>query len=306
MSGIYTMTSPDGLNWTHSPEPIIHFHPRKDTSDLGPIGDAQALMIDTARRRYVALLRALPNRVMSVSTDYVHWTVPRVCLKPREGEDSNTIYNHVGFNYGDRYLGFLTYFSRDPHNPLLTLRLLFSRDGDNWERPDTGRPLIDVGEVGDWDRFTIMLTGAPPIPVGDKLYIYYRGLAVRHKPYEGRDSGTGGGGLGLATLRLDGFASLNANYEGGKVTTALFVTSGKKLLVNVKSDVGQLQAEVLDDQNFPVPGFTRDDCEPVHIDSCNAPVTWKENPSLGKMHGRPIRLRFYLQNVRFYSYRISG
>src|SRR5208283_2846486 len=99
---------------------------------------------------------------------------------------------------------------------------------------------------------------------GHKLHIYYRGMAVRHKPYEGKDSGTVGGGIGLATLRVDGFASLNANYEGGKVTTALFITGGKDLHVNAKADVGQLQAEVLDEQSFPIPGFTRDDCVPVH------------------------------------------
>ena len=212
----------------------------------------------------------------------------------------------MGFVYGDRYLGFLTYFSRDLHNPLLTVRLLSSRDGDNWERPETGRPLIDVGEVGEWDRFTIMLTGAPPIRVGDKLYIYYRGLANRHKPYEGKDTGLTGGGIGLATLRADGFASLNANYEGGKVTTALFITQGKELHVNAKADVGQFRVEVLDEQSFPIPGFTRDECDPMHADRCDFVVRWKENASLGKLRGRPIRLRFYLENTRFYSYRMAG
>ena len=86
MSGIYTMTSPDGMHWTHSPEPIVHFHPRPGTNDLGPIGDAQALMIDTLRGRYAALLRAIPNRKMSVSTDFVHWSDPRVCLKAAPGK----------------------------------------------------------------------------------------------------------------------------------------------------------------------------------------------------------------------------
>ena len=104
------MTSPDGLHWTHSAEPIVHFHPRQGTNDLGPIGDAQALMIDTLRRRYVALLRAIPHRKMSVSTDFIDWSAPRLCLKARGEEESNAIYNHVGFVYGDRYLGFLTYF----------------------------------------------------------------------------------------------------------------------------------------------------------------------------------------------------
>ena len=82
---------------------------------------------------------------------------------------SNTVYNNVGFVYGDRYLGFLTYFNRAPRNPLLTIRLLTSRDGEHWERPDTGAPLIGSGSIGDVDRFTNMLTGAPPIRVGNRL-----------------------------------------------------------------------------------------------------------------------------------------
>ena len=105
LSGIYTMTSPDGLHWNTIDEPIIHFHPRPGTADLGPIGDAQALMIDTLQHRYAALLRASPDRKMSVSKDFVTWSAPQVCMKAREGEDNNTLYNHLGFVYGDQYLG---------------------------------------------------------------------------------------------------------------------------------------------------------------------------------------------------------
>jgi len=166
MSGIYTMTSPDGLRWTHTPEPVFHFHPRKGTSDLGPVGDAQSMMIDTLQHRYVAYLRGIPNRLMSVSKDFVTWTPPHICIRAREEEKGNVVYNHVGFVYGDRYLGILTYLHRDPEL-LLTLHLLTSRDGEQWQRPNMGRPLIDVGEMGEWDRFTNMLTGAPPIRVGD-------------------------------------------------------------------------------------------------------------------------------------------
>ena len=61
LSGIYTMTSHDGLHWTARPEPIVHYHPRQRRNDLGRIGDAQALMIDTLRRRYRTLLRATPT-----------------------------------------------------------------------------------------------------------------------------------------------------------------------------------------------------------------------------------------------------
>jgi hypothetical protein len=115
-----------------------------------------------------------------------------------------------------------------------------------------------------------------------------------------------GGGIGLATLRVDGFASLNATYEGGRVTTALFLTQGNELHINAKADVGQLRAEVLDEQSFPIPGFTRDDSEPMHADSCNFVMRWKETASLGKLRGRPLRLRFYLENTRLYSYHLTA
>src|SRR5205814_58804 len=58
MSGLYTMTSPDGLHWTHTPEPVFRYHPRPGKNDLkstvagsGGVGDAHGLMIDTLRRR---------------------------------------------------------------------------------------------------------------------------------------------------------------------------------------------------------------------------------------------------------------
>jgi hypothetical protein len=306
LSGIYSMTSPDGLHWTHTPEPLFRFHPRPGTNDMGPVGDAQSLMIDPLRGRYVAYLRTLPDRAMSESTDFVHWSPLRTSIQARADESSNMVYNHCGFVYGDQYLGFLTYFNRDPVNPLCTVRLLASRNGDTWERP-TDAPLIDVGDVGEPDRFLNMLTGAPPIRVGDELFIYFRSLAVRHGPYEGRDNTDRKfpGGISLATIRVDGFASLNASYDGGTVTSKPLRFRGENLRVNVKADFGQLLTEVLDDRENPIVGFTRQDCNRITADSVDQLVTWQSHNDLRELKDRVIRLRFFLENVRLYSYRIA-
>jgi hypothetical protein len=314
LSGIYTMTSPDGTHWTHTPEPVFHFHPRPNTSDLGPVGDAQSMMIDTLRRRYIAFLRRSPDRAMSISTDFVHWTPPTTSIKARDGEPGNTLYNHVGFVYGDRYLGILTYFDRAPRDPRLTLRLLTSRDGEHWERPDTGGPLVGAGAIGDVDRFTIMLTGAPPIRVGNSLHIYYRAMANRHtlasepaktREYEAKDMPLTGGGICLATLRADGFASLDAGYDGGLVMTKPFRFTGSTLSVNAKANFGRVVVEVLDEQAKPVPGFQKEMCEPMQADSVEHPIRWKD-ASLAQLQGKPVRLRFYLANARLYSYRFTA
>lgn len=303
-SGIFTMTSPDGLRWTHSPDPVFRYHPRPGTNDLGPVGDAQSLMIDTLRRRYVAHMRRIPHRVMSESTDFNSWTAPRTCLEAEDGEMGNMVYNHAGFVYGDRYLGFLTWFNRNKKDTRLTVQLLTSRDGDRWLRAKSSVPLIGSGAIGEVDRFTNMLTGAPPIRVGGKLYVYYRALANRHGPYEGADTTLEGGGICLATLRADGFASLGAGYEGGSVLTRPFRFTGTRLRLNAKADFGRVLAEVLDADRRPVPGFEAAKCEAVREDGLELPVRW-QGGTLGALREKVVRLRFQLFNARLYSYMIG-
>ena len=311
LSGIYAATSPDGLRWTHTPEPIFRYHPRPGTGDLGPVGDAQSLMIDTRRRRYVAFLRGSGLtrgwRLLSVSEDFVSWTPPRAFLRALHEEE--LLYNNTGFVYGDQYLGFLTHFDKHPLEQTQTLRLLTSRDGESWDR-NPGEPLIPLGDVGEWDRFQIMLTGAPPIPVGDKLYLYYRGTARRHnkvpREYDPRiapDQDPRSMAIGLATLRRDGFASLAASYDGGMVVTTPALLAGDTLSLNVKADYGEVRVALLEEDGTSLPGYAEDDCIPINVDGTDVPVAWRERRSLAAAAGRSVSVRFTLRNARLYSYR---
>ena len=191
----------------------------------------------------------------------------------------------------------------------IRLKLLTSRDPVHWDRPDTPEPLIDVGGIGQWDRFTNMITGAPPIRVGDLLYIYYRGMATRHSiggTFQGNDNADRTrGGIGLATLRVDGFASLAASYSGGRVTTKPFRFDGGRLRVNAKADFGRIRVEVLDEAGTPIEGFESDNCRPLSADKIDGQVEWKNQPTLAPLKGRPIRLRFDLHNARLFSYTIG-
>lgn len=306
LSGIYSATSSDGVNWSHSPEPIFRYHPRPDTDDLGPVGDAQSLMIDYERKRYVAFLRGTPDRLMSVSEDFVDWSEPRSFLAPLHEEEA--LYNNTGFNYGAHYLGVLTHFDKCALAQTQDLKLLCSRDGESWQRVPGG-PLISLGEVGEWDRFQLMLSGAPPIAVDDKLYIYYRGTARRHakiqREYDPRiavDQDPGTMGIGLATLRLDGFASLGASFDGGRVTTRPLALVGDALWVNAKADYGRLAVELLDAENKPIPGFRVEECVAICEDSVAVRVQWRDDKALSGLSGQPVRLRFELNNARLYAY----
>ena len=77
-AGVYTLTSPDGMTWTHTPNAVF---------PISQVGDAHMLLIDTVNERYVALLRKLPDRVYSISTDFENWTAPTgISLSAQAGE----------------------------------------------------------------------------------------------------------------------------------------------------------------------------------------------------------------------------
>jgi hypothetical protein len=304
------------MHWTFTTDPIVHHHPRPGHNDMGPIGDAQAMMIDTRRKRYVAMLRGSGDdqgwRVMCESTDFVEWTPLRRLLYPLHDEEG--LYNNTGFVYGAQYLGILTHFDRRAETQTQSLQLLTSRDGDIWSRAPAALPLVglgDVGDVGDWDRAQIMLTGAPPVPVGDELHIYYRGTSRRHNKIVGEfepridaDQDRSSQSIGLAKLRLDGFASIDANYSGGSITTTLYRLTAGELHVNAKSDYGSVSAELLDAAYQPLAGFSIEACVAVAADSTSAPIRWRgadgDHP-LARVK-QPVRIRFHLRNARLYAY----
>ncbi|HCL27852.1 MAG TPA: hypothetical protein DIC52_05405 [Candidatus Latescibacteria bacterium] len=309
LSGIYSATSPDGQIWSHSPEPLFRFHPRPGTDDFGPVGDAQSFMVDAERDRYVAFLRGRPERLMSHSDDFISWSAPRPFLSPLHEEEA--LYNNTGFNYGSRYLGVLTHFDKRPLQQTQSLRLLASRDGDAWDRP-AGQALVSPGEIGEWDRFQIMLTGAPPIAVDDQLYLYYRGTSRRHakvrREFDPRieiDQDVSTMSIGLATLRLDGFASIAGSYDVGHVMTRPFICHGNELALNAKADHGHLRVELLTETEQSVEGYGIDDCVAVCEDGVDLRVGWGPEGNR-RLPDQPVRLRFELTNARLYSYWCAG
>ena len=301
LSGIYSGVSPDGLDWAFTPEPVFRYHPRPGQGDLGPVGDAQSMMIDTLRNRYVAFLRHFPHRAVSFSDDFVTWTQPETFLRTLHGREE--YYNNLGFVYGDQYLGVLSVFALQPGAHDMNCWLISSREGHNWARLPADKPLIACGGIGEWNRFCTWNGGSPPVRVGDELYFYFRGATRRHGPYFGDDDSDAQISVGLAKLRVDGFASLDASFDGGEVITSPWEIEGGSLLINAKCDYGTIRVELLGDDDQPLPGYALEDCVPVSADGVSLPVTWENHAELSGAAGKTARLRFELKNARLYSYR---
>ncbi len=168
----------------------------------------------------------------------------------------------------------------------------FSRDGFHWSRPDR-RPFCPVSETpGDWNYGNVQSAGGCCLVVGDRLFFYV--------------SGRGKGNVtSLATLRRDGFASLDADEAGGSITTRSVSFRGKHLFVNVAAAAGELRAEILDEAGQVIPPFSRANSIPISVDRTLQAVCWQGMKNLSAVMAKPVKLRFHLKNGRLYSFWVS-
>jgi len=174
----------------------------------------------------------------------------------------------------------------------------YSRDGFHWQRP-WREPLVGV-TYDRWNIGNVQSVGGGFLTVGDKLFIYYsaRGIPLRK-------DGLLDGSTGLATLRRDGFASMDAGETIGTLTTRPVQFKGRHLFVNVDAVEGGLRAEVLGPDGKVIEPFSLDNCEPVKKDSTRASVRWKGVKDLSAVSGKPVRLRFLLHDCSLYAFWIS-
>ena len=113
---------------------------------------------------------------------------------------------------------------------------------------------------------------------------------------------------GLATLRRDGFVSVQAGKDEGFLTTEKLTFDGKYLFVNadVKGKKGVLAVEILDENGTPIPGFTKKECVAMKKEnSTKQLITWKNHQDLAELAGKIIRLKFYLTDGDLYAFWIS-
>ena len=140
----------------------------------------------------------------------------------------------------------------------------------------------------------MVFTPNHPLVADGKIVLYYGGFDVTH----GAD---GSAAIGLATLRKDGFASLDARDAEGIVTTKKLSGTNGLLKVNYSARGGALRVEVLDEDGKPLKGYTRDDCDALGADSISQAVNWRDKRALPKKRA-VIRLRFIMRNASLYSF----
>jgi hypothetical protein len=321
---MHMFRSPDGIHWTKA-------------ADGGKTGDRSTFFYNPFRQRWVYSIRSGGKRGRSreywegadffgfsdevrAKGEVVKWVASDTADPIRDDlKTTCQLYNLDCVAYESLMIGLFSIWRGDyrskPQNEKWaelqrlgrpkqnTVCIGFSRDGFHWDRPDR-RPFCPTSEkMGDWNWGNMQSASNCCLVVGDKLYFYVSGRAG--KSYPGCNSTDAGGTTGLAVLRRDGFASMDAEGEG-TLTTRPVRFSGKYLFVNLKADQGELRAEVLDEQGNAITPFTKENCAPVSGDKTLAQVAWKGADDLSALAGKPVKLRFHLRNGSLYAFWVSS
>lgn len=224
---------------------------------------------------------------------------------PKVG-DAPQLYSLGAVGYESLMLG-MFYIHVGPHNTVcqklkspkhIDLKAGFSRDGFHWDRPFREPFIASTRTEGAWDKGYIHSPAGILFVVGDKLIFPYSGCSGTVP--DGRKGMYAGQSIGLAMLRRDGFASMDADSHPGVLTTRPVSFKGEHLFVNLNAPQGELRVEVPDEA-----GQVAATSEPVRGDSTKLRIPWKNVASLSKLSGKPVRLRFHLTNGQLYSFWVT-
>lgn len=315
-------TSADGIHWTETlvERPLwgdrttAFYNPFRrvwcisQRIGAGAVGRSRVYLEDPDPKK---LIEKMPYNVrLAAHGESVFWTNADD-LDPRNPDPKFAkippqLYNLDAAPYESLMLGFYSVWT-GPDNTTVRrtgsqkrcdILIAFSRDGFHWDRANRNWFIPASWKRGTWNFGNIQSAGGGCLVVGDKLYFYVSGRAV--DPTGGHGNCT----TGLATLRRDGFASMDAGEEAGTLTTLPVIFKGNRLFVNVDCPKGELKAEVLDEAGKTIEPFTLQACKAVSCDKTLTEITWKEG-DLSSLAGKPVRFRFTLSNGKLYAFWVT-
>ena len=307
--GVAGAVSPDGLNWTRIPEPLVVEH--SDTQVTGYYDQRLAKYVvytrnymigptsgraDDAFRSWWDMGRRSIGR--TESADFRSFPLSQVILEPGpEMPPSDLLYTNCYTTIPgapDHHLMFPTVWHAAADDTT-SVAIASSHDGRVWHFVPGG-PVLETAPFGEWDGGCVFANpNLIELPDG-AFALPYTGYIFPHKYPRGQLKYA----TGYALWPKGRLVALEA-LELGEFATAVFYPPGRKMRVN--ADVrrgGGILVEVTNADHQTLPGRSFEECVPIIGDHHRTIVAWKGGDDLGHADGAAIMLRFKLDRARLF------
>jgi len=290
--------------------------------------DSELEVISIGSRRELFVDRYLIDKLVGDAEQRLHHPVPReiALVHDASWEGTGSGY-HTIFQDGDRYRMYYKAWHLEVSQGKMDMERhpLFccyaeSDDGIVWRKPMLGLYEFEgskqnnicmvSGPLGalnvDAGHPAVFKDENPNVPADARYKAIFRSGIYKSDsggllPFKSAD-GLRWTPMTDATV-LDGFVSAAAPRSGGEVLTKPLVFDGDELTVNFStSAAGSIQVEIQEMDGKPVEGFALADCPPVFGDSIDRIISWKNGADVRKLAGRPVRLRWVLQDADLYAF----
>ena len=269
------------------------------------------LVLRPDSRDLAPLMNFLPKRLRSQASEKAHQV--ETVFGPGYtvvGPLSLDFYGTGVFRYQeaqDVYFAMVPiYYHYRPMWPVTAdVQLAVSREGKNFKRLGERQSFLRLGHAGTFASKWVW--GLPhPIRMGNEIWIYYVGTNWDHASRVDPHPGGKQSAVSRAILRLDGFVSADADYQGGWLTTPVIRFDGKRLELNLDTSAGgEALVEVRDREGNPIPGFSLDDADSLGGNNVAFPVSWKGSQDVSSLAGKDVSLHFKLRNCKLYAFQFQ-
>ena len=305
--------SPDGLQWTALPDPILPDQ-NADTQSIGLYDEALGQYVLYTRQRDSSTARRGVNRAATADFSRFPPSTPVLENDPGDPADWDLYCNGYLRWPGavDAHVMRLSVYKRIAD--VVEVHLATSRDGHSWHRPEGRMAWIGAARQGlPWQQI-YACAGILPTAAGE--WSTYLGVTPRgHNDLNGED--TARSGIAVARVREDGFTYL-ASEGPGEFWTVPFELQATEIRVNYRARFAGFvrceieataRAEAEEAERVAargaIAGFALEDCDGLTGDEINGVLRWRGAADLSGLRGRTVRLRFQLYRADLYSLRFN-
>lgn len=319
-SGLIAWVSGDGKVWRKLQEkPVI----ASEDVPFPYFFDSQNLAFwSAAEQCYVCYFRVFQDKIRRIarttSKDFLSWTPPVLMNYQHAGGDAPvehlyTNQTHPYFRAPHIYVSIAARFM--PGRQVLTAEQAEAINVSPSYFKDTSDAILMSSRPGSTFYNRTFLSSFVRPGIGARNWVSrtnYPALnVVQTGPsemslYLNQDYAQPTAHLRRYSMRLDGFASAQADYQGGELLTKPLRFTGHELKLNfATSAAGSIRVAIHDQSGQPIRGFTLDDARPQIGNELDRVVLWDTGSDVSQLAGKPIRLRFVMRDADLYAFQFG-